>query len=219
MVHGDDFLAVGDGKCVDGLKDVLKSAYGVKVETLGGDQGDSSEICVLNRVLRRTADGYRVKADPRHAEAVVHDLGLAGAKGGRLLGTKEEKLKHSEVSNANQSDGTSPTLIFSICNTHTTSRFPRGNVIGKGRGGVVILGSECAKTESELDKAEETTSYNKREVNLNIQSASRAGHMHPQGGGQFVNRLAGRFRQNHRSGFNRCEGTWRRSGTKHRTEG
>ena len=30
MVHGDDFLAVGDDKSVEGLKDVLKAAYKVK---------------------------------------------------------------------------------------------------------------------------------------------------------------------------------------------
>ena len=67
MVRGDDVLAVGDGKSVEVLEDVPKAAYKVTVEMLGGDEGDSSEIRVLNRVLRRTADGYRVEADPRHA--------------------------------------------------------------------------------------------------------------------------------------------------------
>ena len=44
MVYGVDFLAVGDSKSVEGLKDVLKTAYKVSVETFGGDEGDSSEI-------------------------------------------------------------------------------------------------------------------------------------------------------------------------------
>ena len=97
MVHGDDFLATGDGKAVESLKKVLSDAYKVKVETLGGDAGDLSEIRVLNRVLRRTDAGYRLEADPRHAEAVIRDLGLIGAKGSKLPGSKEEKRRHSEV--------------------------------------------------------------------------------------------------------------------------
>ena len=76
MVHGHDFLAVGDGKDVESLKDVLNSAYEVKVETLGGDEGDSSEVRVLNHLVRRTSEGYRVDADSRHTKAVIRDLGL-----------------------------------------------------------------------------------------------------------------------------------------------
>ena len=52
MVHGDDFLATGDGKAVEDLKRMLSDAYKVKVETLGNEKGDLSEIRVLNRVLR-----------------------------------------------------------------------------------------------------------------------------------------------------------------------
>mgnify|MGYP003335226922 CR=1 FL=1 len=55
------------------------------------------EIHVLNRVLRLTPDGYRLEADPRHAEAVVRDLGLVGAKFFKLPGSKEEKRKHFAV--------------------------------------------------------------------------------------------------------------------------
>ena len=47
-----------------------------------------------------------------------------------------------------------------------------GNVISKGTGGVVRPGSEPVKSKSELDKAEETTSCYKKEVNFNIESIS-----------------------------------------------
>ena len=97
MVHGDDFLATGDGKAVGGLKTVLSNAYKVKVETLGNGENDKREIRVLNRVLRLTPAGYRLEADPRHAEAAIRDLGLTGAKSSKLPGTKEEKRKHGEV--------------------------------------------------------------------------------------------------------------------------
>ena len=117
MVHGDDFLATGDGKAVEGLKRVLSNAYKVKVETLGNDDGDLREIRVLNRVLRLTAAGYRLEADPRHAEAVVRDLGLVGAKSSKLPGSKEEKRKHSEVGDgiATGVDGLAPITVAAVC--------------------------------------------------------------------------------------------------------
>ena len=94
MVHGDDFLASGDGAAVESLSKVLSNAYKVKVEVLGAGPNDLSEIRVLNRILRRTPEGYRLEADPRHAEAVIRDLGLRGAKASKLPGTKDEKRKH-----------------------------------------------------------------------------------------------------------------------------
>ena len=114
MVHGDDFLATGDGKAVEKLKRVLSNAYKVKIETLGTDDGDASEIRVLNRVLRRTAAGYRLEADPRHAEAVIRDLGLAGAKASKLPGSKEEKRKHGEVG-AQDATRPKPTSGIAAC--------------------------------------------------------------------------------------------------------
>ena len=97
MVHGDDFLATGDGKSVEELKVVLSNAYKVKVETLGNGGGDLSEIRVLNRVLRLTPAGYRLEADPRHAEAVIRDLGPTGPKSSKLPGSKDEKNKHDDI--------------------------------------------------------------------------------------------------------------------------
>ena len=126
MVHGDDFLATGDAKSVEGLKQVLTNAYKVKIETLGLDEGDAAEIRVLNRVLRRTPVGYRLEADPRHAEAVIRDLGLVGAKASKLPGSKEEKKRHGEIGEDKKSADIDASYI-DYCTT---------KVMGKGRGGV-----------------------------------------------------------------------------------
>ena len=51
MVHGDDFVAVGNAKTTLKLKETLEKAYKVKCEVLGEDPGEMSEIRVLNRVI------------------------------------------------------------------------------------------------------------------------------------------------------------------------
>ena len=97
MVHGDDFLAVGDKSSTDSLKKVLMDAYKVNVEVLGGGVGEASEIRVLNRVVRRTADGITIEADPRHAEMVVKDLELTTAKPCKTPDSKEEMKRVAEA--------------------------------------------------------------------------------------------------------------------------
>ena len=51
VVHGDDFLSVVEKAATDSLKKILTDADKVKCEVLGGDDGELSEIRVLNRVV------------------------------------------------------------------------------------------------------------------------------------------------------------------------
>ena len=48
---------------------------------------------MLNRVVGRDQTGYTIEADPRHAEIAIRDLGLEGARGSKLLGSKGEAKK------------------------------------------------------------------------------------------------------------------------------
>ena len=89
MVHGDDFVAVGPEAGVRKLHEALEKAYKVKAQVMGNDDGDDRELRVLNRVIRLDEKGYRLEADPRHAEQVIRDLGLEGASGSRLPGSKD----------------------------------------------------------------------------------------------------------------------------------
>ena len=80
MVHGDDFVAVGDEKATKKLQASLEKAYKVKCEVLGDGAEEKKEIRVLNRIIRRVDTGFALEADPRYAEIIVRDLGLIGAK-------------------------------------------------------------------------------------------------------------------------------------------
>ena len=46
---------------------------------------------VLNRIVRWTPDGWELEADQRHAELIVEQMGLTGAKGGSTAGEYEKK--------------------------------------------------------------------------------------------------------------------------------
>ncbi len=91
MVHGDDFVAVGEAQYLKATKKALEDKYKIKVETLGSDKGDAKEIRVLNKVIRLTEQGLELEADPRHAELVVRALGLEAAKPSPTPGTKATK--------------------------------------------------------------------------------------------------------------------------------
>ena len=93
MVHGDDFVGVGSAAGVQKLNDILKKAYKVKTQIMGMADGEDKELRVLNRIIRLDSNGYKLEADPRHSEHVIRDLGLEGAKGSRLPGSKDDRGK------------------------------------------------------------------------------------------------------------------------------
>ena len=89
MVHGDDFVAVGNKKGLAGVRGALEEKYKLKVQTLGTRKECVREIRVLNKVVRYTDAGIELEADPRHAEIVVRDLGLTDSKISKVPGSKE----------------------------------------------------------------------------------------------------------------------------------
>ena len=91
MVHGDDFVAVGPEENLKATTKTLEDKYKLKVEVLGTKEGQSSEMRILNKVVRTTSEGIELEADPRHAELVVKDLGLESAKVSMVPGSKEDQ--------------------------------------------------------------------------------------------------------------------------------
>ncbi len=79
MVHGDDFVGVGNPVELGRIRAALEDKYKLKVETLSGDKADVQEVKILNKIIRWTDRGIELEADPRHAEIVVRELGLEGA--------------------------------------------------------------------------------------------------------------------------------------------
>ena len=80
MVHGDDFATTGKEEDTKWLETKLKERFEIKTHLIGKKENMSQEGKVLNRVLRRTEDGWEYEADPRHAELLVKSLKLEEAK-------------------------------------------------------------------------------------------------------------------------------------------
>ena len=88
IVHGDDIAFVGAEHELRWVQGCMEESFLVKViGQLGGDPSDLKELRVLNRVLRWTANGILLEADPRHQEILV-----AAEPGNALLtpGAKEQ---------------------------------------------------------------------------------------------------------------------------------
>ena len=99
MVHGDDFIAVGNPENIQHTEDILREKYNIKVEHLGDGPDCVDEIKVLNKIVRLTPEGVELEADPRHSEIVINDLGLKGAKGSVIPGAKAPII-HENVKEA-----------------------------------------------------------------------------------------------------------------------
>ena len=90
-VHGDDFAAVGPTTSLAWLERCMEERYEIKSEYLGPEDGLKQEIRVLNRVLRWMDDGLEYEPDQRHAELIIRDLGMDGAKPVSTPATAETK--------------------------------------------------------------------------------------------------------------------------------
>ena len=80
VVHGDDFIIVGQREAVAWFRQRLAERFEIKTKVIGNEADEVAEARVLNRILRRTAQGWELEADQRHAELIVNALGLAEAK-------------------------------------------------------------------------------------------------------------------------------------------
>ena len=108
-VHGDDFAAVGNQKDMDKFRKSLETACKVKCAILGGGKDEFDEIRVVIWVIRRDDSGFKLEAGPRHAEIVIRDLGLEGARSSKLPGFKEEhKRTGGGLAGPPQHDGRRP---------------------------------------------------------------------------------------------------------------
>ena len=91
MVHGDDFVGVGQPEELARLRRALEEKYKLKVEMLSGEKGDVQEVKILNKIVRWTNAGVELEADPRHAEIVIRELGLENATASKVPGVKPLK--------------------------------------------------------------------------------------------------------------------------------
>ena len=91
LVHGDDYVSVGQPKQLEWMEKQLKSKYQIKTQLLGPEGEHLKEVKILNRIVAwNGARGIVYEADPRHVEIVVEQLGLQNAKPVATPGIKEE---------------------------------------------------------------------------------------------------------------------------------
>ena len=76
MVHGDDFVAVGDPDHLESTKAALSNKYKIKTEVLGSAEVDAQKVRTLNKMVCITDAGIELEADTRHAVLVIRDLGF-----------------------------------------------------------------------------------------------------------------------------------------------
>ena len=69
----------------------MKARFEIKSDYLGPTRHHKQEIRVLNRTLRWSARALQYEPDQRHAELIVKEMGMEGAKPAVTPGTAETK--------------------------------------------------------------------------------------------------------------------------------
>ena len=85
LVHVDDDCSAGTFSSPDWRQGVLEKRYKIKSQRIGDGIGHKgvqkqNEGQVLNRVIRRSPEGYELEADLRHAELIVEQLELQSCR-------------------------------------------------------------------------------------------------------------------------------------------
>ena len=80
IVHGDDYVSSGADADLVWMEGELAKSYEIKTQRLGPQNGWEKQGKVLNRIVSCNDDGWSIEADPRHAELVVEQLGVEGAR-------------------------------------------------------------------------------------------------------------------------------------------
>ena len=99
LVHGDDYFSSGPTDELDWLETELENRYEIQSQRFHGNNKEQQELKILNRIVRRTMDGFEVEADPRHVELVLVKMQLDKAQSLSTMGVdvKEEDDRPEEL--------------------------------------------------------------------------------------------------------------------------
>ena len=99
LVHGDDYVSAGPVGNQDWLEVQMSAAYAIQTHRLGMHSGWERQGKVLNRVVTYDNTGWRLEADPRHAELIIKHLGVGDLRAVATPGVDEadEADKHDDV--------------------------------------------------------------------------------------------------------------------------
>ena len=96
LVHGDDFIFVGEEAELDRLMKRLQGRYPVKCKMLGPRAEDHNEIVALNRTIAWTDKGIVYKPDPKHAAAIITELGVENCRSFHTTGSRDKMAEQRE---------------------------------------------------------------------------------------------------------------------------
>ena len=92
LVHGDEYVSSAESSDLDWLQAALEGQYEIKTQRTRPQEGTKQvDANILNRIVRRTHEGYEVEADPRHAELIVDQLANGEARTWSILGSVPNK--------------------------------------------------------------------------------------------------------------------------------
>ena len=92
-VHGDDFTSTGSPNDLKWLEMMMGQEFEMTTGVLGPGPGQRREVRILNRAISWQDNGITYEADPRHAEIIIGELDLRGAKPVATPGTRDEAGK------------------------------------------------------------------------------------------------------------------------------
>ena len=133
-VHGDDFLATGSASSLSWFERTLLTTFEGKVK--GRLQKPGDELRILNRIARRTEDGYEWEADQRHAEMIVASAGLDGES--RPLTNPGRKLAGKELE-------VEPELLGAEAASEYRARAARANFLASDRPDIAFAVKELCR--------------------------------------------------------------------------
>ena len=96
-VHGGDFTSAGSKSNLDCFEQEMRKQYELTTQPrLGPGPEDAKEGIILNRIIRWTPEGLEYEADPRQAEKLIAECGLAGSN---TVATPGQRVSFSELEN------------------------------------------------------------------------------------------------------------------------
>lgn len=77
LVHGDDFVVLGDSESQQQVEKLLRSAYDLRVDGAMGPGEKTQEFTVLNRIVSfdPSSGVASYEADPRHVDQMLSRAG------------------------------------------------------------------------------------------------------------------------------------------------
>ena len=105
-VHGDDLVAVGPVKVLQGIAAGMESKYPVKVSIMSDMPGHVRELRVLGRRIRWTTEGVVYEHDERHVQRILEQLELGQATPVRTPAVKQEQVHPEEDTPLRPGDAT-----------------------------------------------------------------------------------------------------------------